>query len=129
MIEKKTYQELLSVIKDTAAKHIAESGETYYCNDGYHDVGYFAQECESMCSDYDAANEPFFGSVECVDRTGGMDRGSDWSRVYHFKDHDVYIRVSGGYYSHDGCYFGTWEESVEEVLPEEKTITVYKRRK
>jgi len=65
------------------------------------------------------------GEVEEVDRTGGEGKGEDWTRTYHFKDHDVYIKVSGWYTSHYGTDFGDWDDAIKEVSPKQKTITVY----
>jgi len=65
------------------------------------------------------------GLVLEVNRTGGMDEGSNWSRTYHFTEHDVYLKVSGYYQSHYGTDFDNGWDSVQEVRPKEKTITVY----
>src|SRR5690606_38211371 len=42
------------------------------------------------------------GEVEEVDSYGGEDCGSNYYSVKYFKDHDVYIKVSGWYQSHYG---------------------------
>lgn len=42
-------------------------------------------------------------------------------RVYHFIDHDVYMKVRGYWSSYGGDKF----ESMKEVKPTQKTITVY----
>lgn len=65
------------------------------------------------------------GTVEEVDSYGGEDCGSTYYSIKHFKDHDVYIKVSGWYQSHYGTDFGDWEEACQEVKPKVKQVTVY----
>lgn len=65
------------------------------------------------------------GTVEEVEQHGGEGEGEDWFSVKHFKDHDLYIKVSGNYYSHNGTDFEDWEDAVKQVTPKQKTITVY----
>jgi hypothetical protein len=62
---------------------------------------------------------------EEVDQVGGEDEGSHWHSVKYFKDHDVYIKVTGWYSSYDGTDFESWDEACSEVQPQQKTITVY----
>ena len=64
------------------------------------------------------------GEIKEVYSQGGSDRGSDWERVYHFINHDVFISFSGYYSSYNGVDFDGWDD-VNEVRPKEKTITVY----
>lgn len=62
------------------------------------------------------------GNYEFVYEVGDCEGGGEYScKVIHFTDHDVYIKVEGSYYSHDGTYW----ESFKPVTPKEKTITVY----
>lgn len=64
-----------------------------------------------------------FGNTEIVHEQGDCEGGGDHSeKVIHFKDHDVYIRVTGFYSSYDGT---DWDNDWSEVKPKEKTITVY----
>lgn len=63
-----------------------------------------------------------FGKVETVDQYGGEGEGEIWYIVYHFVDHDVYIRIDGFYMSHNGTDF---DDHWYEVFPFQKTITVY----
>jgi hypothetical protein len=123
-METKSYQELLDKIKEISAKRV-DGGEELYCA-GNNDVGCFALECESMCEDYDNENPLFFGEVKTIERSGGYDEGSNWHRIYEFADHGVYIKVNGYYYSHDGTYFEDGWDSVSEVEPSQKIITVYR---
>lgn len=58
---------------------------------------------------------------------GGSGQGSDYKRIYHFVDHDVYVEISGFYSSYEGVDFsGDWEECSKEVRPYQEMITVYK---
>lgn len=82
------------------------------------DVSIFAHE------DYDPI-ELGLGEVNEVDSGGGSDRGSNWYSVQHFVDHDVYIKVTGYYQSHNGTEFYDGWDGCSIVKPEEKTITVY----
>lgn len=98
---KKTYQEILEVLKEKMG-HIQE----------------FAYE------DYDT-NELGLGEIKEVQRYGGEDQGSTWYSVKYFKDHDVYIRVDGYYSSYEGTDFYDGWGCCSEVKPIEKLITVY----
>jgi hypothetical protein len=59
-----------------------------------------------------------------IEQQGGEDEGSNWYSIKYFKDHDIYIKVSGWYQSHHGTDFNGWEDC-REVKPQQKTITVY----
>ena len=48
--------------------------------------------------------------------------GEKYYHVYHFVDHDVYIRIDGWYESYNGAEF---HEAPYEVKPIQKTITVF----
>ncbi len=61
------------------------------------------------------------GKFECVEQYGGEGEGDTYYSVYHFIDHDVYIRFDGWYASH----YGSEYKEMFEVRPVEKTITVY----
>jgi len=65
------------------------------------------------------------GTIKKVE-SGGFESDSYYSsvkvfRVYHFIEHDVFIRFTGWLESYDGCQF----EELSQVHPVEKTITVY----
>ncbi len=78
---------------------------------------------------YGTFNSVGLGLGDCtldVWKKGGLDEGSDWRRVHHFVDHDVYIEVYGFYSSYDGVDFSDdWNEHVKQVVPKEVMITVY----
>jgi len=57
--------------------------------------------------------------------SGGEDEGSDWQRVYHFVEHDVYVKVTGYYQSYNGTEFYDGWGCLSEVKPSQRTITVY----
>jgi hypothetical protein len=60
--------------------------------------------------------------LKLVYREGGSEGGGEHAeRVFQFEDSDLFVRITGYYYSYDGT---TWE-SIEQVTPREKTITVY----
>jgi hypothetical protein len=108
-MEKKTFDELIEKLGEITQR----------------DIHRIAYETESVCEDYDNENPPFFGKVKEVDQNGGEGEGENWDVVYHFVHHDVYMKVEGSYYSHDGTYFDDGLKSATEVRPKEKTITVY----
>lgn len=60
----------------------------------------------------------------------GEGGGEDWSAIYHFKDHDVYIMISGTYLSHVGTeFYGSWDDHVYEVWPNLVLKTEYETTK
>lgn len=59
------------------------------------------------------------GEMEQVFSRGGMDDGSTWQRVIHFKDHDLYLMVSGSYASYTGVDFYDGWDSISQVFPKE----------
>lgn len=62
------------------------------------------------------------GKIKTVDHYGGEGQGENLYTVWHFVDHDVYIKAEGYYQSYDGGYYTSgWLI----VRPEQKTITVY----
>ena len=65
------------------------------------------------------------GECEEIDSYGGEGEGSDWWRIKFFPEHKVYIKVFGYYSSYNGTDFEGWDDSTKEVVPQQKTITVY----
>jgi hypothetical protein len=65
------------------------------------------------------------GNIREVYQQGGEGKGDYWKSVKHFVEHDVYIQVIGFYSSYNGVLFEDWESSCNQVIPKEKTITVY----
>lgn len=64
-----------------------------------------------------------FGYIKEVVHEGGEGQGDNYTHVWYFIDHDVYLRVDAFYSSYngvdyDGCDF-------EWVIPKEKMIIVY----
>ena len=84
----------------------------------------------SIPSNYNIAQQEWLEqnnlpSWEEADQEGGEDQGSHWHSVKYFKDHDVYIKVTGWYSSYNGTDFNNWDDACSEVRPQQKTITVY----
>jgi hypothetical protein len=65
------------------------------------------------------------GKITTVDHYGGEGKGEEYWTVYHFKDHDVYIRIDGFYSSYCGVEF--YDGYGYEVRPIEKTIIIYNK--
>lgn len=74
--------------------------------------------------DYDANNLEL-GEIEEIHQEGGEGQGDHWESVKHFKDHNIYIKVTGFYSSYNGTDFYNEWDCCSEVVPKEKTITVY----
>jgi hypothetical protein len=84
----------------------------------------------SFPSEYDVAQQEWLEqnslpTWEEVDQEGGEDQGSHWHSVKYFKDHDVYIKVTGWYSSYNGTDFEDWDSACNEVCPQQKIITVW----
>jgi hypothetical protein len=99
-MEKKTFDEIMEILEEKIGS-----------------VSYFAYE------EYDK-EALGLGEIEEVHKEGGEDQGSHWESVKHFKDHNVYIKVTGYYSSYNGTYFEGWDECTQ-VTPQERVITVY----
>lgn len=63
------------------------------------------------------------GTYKVVDSYGGEGCGETWYKVFHFTDHNVYIRIDGFYQSYNGTEF--YSGYGREVFPQEKTIVVF----
>lgn len=78
--------------------------------------------------DYFKDNEQIkkLGDFKCVDEVSKTTGYAH--KVYHFKDHGVYILIKGWYnsYSGDVEYDESGASDCEEVTPQQETITVYK---
>lgn len=61
------------------------------------------------------------GKFEVKQQQGGEGQGDNYWIVYHFIDHDVYIKFNGWYASH--C--GTEYQDMYEVKPVEVTVIEY----
>jgi hypothetical protein len=63
------------------------------------------------------------GEIEIIHSVGDCEGGGDHAeKVFFFKEHNCYIRITGFYSSYHGT---DWEYDWTEVFPKEKTITVY----
>jgi hypothetical protein len=64
------------------------------------------------------------GTVEMVKDWGGEGQGDDIGHVFHFAQHNVYMRIDGYYQSHHGS---DWDNDPYEVKPQAKQVTVYEK--
>lgn len=63
------------------------------------------------------------GDIDLVNEEGDSEGAGEYSeKVYHFKNHDIYLKVTGCYTSYNGC---DWNDDWAQVFPKEKTIVVY----
>ena len=86
----------------------------------------------SFPSQYDIAKQEWLEQNnipkwEEIAQKGGEGEGDEWYSVKYFPEHDVYIRVDGYYASHEGTSFNGWEDCTE-VVPTQRTITVYESK-
>lgn len=114
-MEKLTFEQIIEHVQ----KYYDDSVEDFAFDDGND----FTKTGHSFGDDYECHE---LGVMEEVERYGGEGMGDTWYSIKYFKDHDVYIKVSGWYQSYNGTDFGDWNEACKEVRPVEKTITVYK---
>jgi hypothetical protein len=84
----------------------------------FEDVSDFAHETNT--DDTDGC--PIFTEVHSE---GGEGRGEHWVRVKHFPKYDIYIQIVGYYTSYNGTDFYDGWGCCSQVIPKEKTITVY----
>lgn len=63
------------------------------------------------------------GKCKMVEQFGGEGDGDNYYAVYHFIDHDVYIRFQGWYASHHGSEY----EEMFEVTPYDELVRKYKQ--
>ena len=92
------------------------------------DLSYLCNADPDNCNDFPISVGKFevvaTRNYETSEDEYGDDLGDSsiltWT-VYHFKDHDVFIKFQGWYSSYNGIEF----ESMQEVKPVTKTITVY----
>lgn len=82
-------------------------------------IGKYGFECSQEFKDEIAK----LGNIKMVENFGGEGKGDDYYKVYHFIDHDVYIKFQGWYASHQGSEY----EEMYEVRPKEVTTTQYNR--
>ena len=81
----------------------------------------FGNNCDDDGDEFNA-EEIGLGKSEMVhsDREGSS--FDTMVTVQHFKDHNIYISLSGYYSSQEGT---TWDGDFKQVYPKTKTITVY----
>lgn len=77
---------------------------------------------EFAYADWEEEFDAFVGQHKRVSRWGGEGEGENIGYVYHFSEHDVYLRIDGYYQSH---YGSEWDNAPYEVRPKEKIIIVY----
>jgi len=109
-MEKLDYNQIMEVLKHKFEEEYGETGEKA--------VWSFAFEgCES--------EKWGLGEMQTPYRKGGEGQGSEWYSIKYFKDHDVYIKVEGYYSSYNGTDFDDGWDCCSQVVPTQKTITVY----
>jgi hypothetical protein len=113
-MNKLTFKEIREILESQLfADHDYEPCRWFY-DDVYYQVDTIAE--------YGEFKKTFqtLGSFKCVEIIAGEGKGDDYYRIFHFVDHDVYIKFKGRY----SKFFGGAEyEEMFEVKPEEVTVT------
>lgn len=125
-MEKLTFSELMTEIEATFGS-VSE-----FAHNGFHYITVPKDFMPELDSDYESRKQrreeylktTKFGTVNVADQQGGEGEGEEWYIVYHFVDHDVYIRVDGWYQSYYGTEFDGWD-SCSEVRPQQRMVTFY----
>lgn len=106
-MEKLTYEEIVKKFKE-----LDITPEMFYCND------YDEEQKEFVVS---------LGESNKVYGEGGNEGGGEYfERVFYFKDHDVYIQITGYYESNNGT---ECDEEFNQVFPRRVIDTVYETEK
>jgi len=113
------YQEILEEVKKQS-----EGSVSMFAYEGL-DGDKVYPEAKYGTEEYKIYKNPVLGVVKQVAQHGGEGKGEDWWVVYHFVDHNVFIRVDGYYQSYNGTEFYDGWNCCSEVSPQQKTITVY----
>lgn len=67
------------------------------------------------------------GEIKLVEDIGGYEGAGEYmAKVYHFVEHDVYLKMEGYYSSWDGS---EWESGFTHVEPKEVMVIQYKEVK
>ena len=108
-----TAQEIIEKLKELNIT----TGERFVGNmEGYSFIDDFEPLDES-------AMDAIFGNIKEVHSQGDTEGGGEYSeKVYYFHDHDVYLAVTGYYYSYDGTH---WNKEILQVFPKKKEIIEY----
>lgn len=86
-------------------------------------------ELETSGSDWDAARD-FTKEIlaefdhEIMDEDGGYEGGGEYCYSV-IRLGDKFFKAEWNYYSYDGCDFDYIEDTITEVTPSQKTVTVY----
>lgn len=88
------------------------------------------EEYRKLPSQYSLRRDRFWreldlGEVVNIETEGGEGEGEHWHSVQYFKDHDIYIKVTGHYTSYNGTEFYDGWDCCKEVRPVEKLVTFY----
>ena len=120
---------------EKARKERDEKYAAYTSHPGYKDSKERDEEWERVREEY--LNVPYestikakeilnflgLGEIVHTEQVGGEGEGDHWHQVWYFKDHDVYIKITGNYSSYHGTDF--YDGYGVEVKPVAKTITVF----
>jgi len=137
--KKLTFDEIIALIQEIydvdetaqddyggSIEMFAHEGMYYPTPQDFEPLGSDSTYQEDIARDKRYVDTQPLGRTEQMASNGGMDKGSDWWRIYHFVKHDVYVKVSGWYASHDGTHFEDGWGSCKEVHPNEVTVIEYK---
>lgn len=115
---KLTFKEIKAIIESKLFED-NDNGPNMYFNDEIYDSTNIVQYKGSDLEFVEKIKE--LGPVKNVGSYGGEGRGDEYWEVYHFINHDVYIKFDGFYQSYEGSEY----EEMFEVKPVEVTKTEY----
>lgn len=127
MKEKMNYEQIMELVKEICGgvSNFAHEGLDYNIPEEFEPLPekYNWNQYQQRNRNYQKT-QPLGECVE-VQQHGGEGEGERWYVVYHFVEHDVYVRVDGWYQSYEGTDFYDGWDCCKEVRPKEKVITVY----
>jgi hypothetical protein len=85
----------------------------------------FSEPVKGFALEEFSASDLGLGAIEVVHTEGGYDKGSNYVKVFHFIDHDVYLSVEGSYSSYEGLDIWNGWDAVSEVRPKKVEVTIY----
>jgi hypothetical protein len=65
------------------------------------------------------------GPIKTIEQKGGGGQGDEWYIVFHFTEHNIYLKCDGYYQSYNGTeFYNGWDDCFE-VKPKQVEVTIY----
>ena len=129
MKEKMNYEQIMELVKEICGdvSNFAYEGLDYNIPEDFEPLPkkYNWEQRQQRIRNFERT-QPLGECIQVQQHGGGGEgEGENWWVVYHFVEHDVYVRVDGWYQSYEGTDFYEGWDCCKEVRPKEKVITVY----